>query len=115
MSNACFTTRINRVYCEVSSGKWGPKSEQKPLAPAQLNAVKRLGFSYRARAKNFVREFTISRSEQIPGLAEFMLDALKQIYGEDETSRMYFMSSMSKDEIRKIVEDDCPNGGGLVP
>jgi hypothetical protein len=85
------------------------------LTRAQLNAVKRLGFSHSTHIKNFVREFTISKSEQIPGLAEFMLDALKQVYGEDEASAMYFMSSMNKDEIRKTVEDDCPNGGGLVP
>lgn len=110
-----FHDKDQQVYCEVSSGKWGPKSEHKPLTLAQLNAVKQLGFSHSTHVKNFVREFTISRSEQIPGLAEFMLDALKQIYGEDEASAMYFMSSMSKDEIRKTVEDECPNGGGLVP
>jgi hypothetical protein len=26
-----------------------------------------------------------------------------------------FWEAMSNDEIRKTAEDDCPNGGGLVP
>ncbi len=44
-----------------------------------------------------------------------MLDALKQVYGEDKARVIYFTSSMDKDEIRETVEDDCPNGGGLIP
>ncbi len=40
-----------------------------------------------------------------------MLDAPKQIHGEDETSPMYFSAPTGNNMFPDIADTPCPNGG----
>jgi hypothetical protein len=73
-----------QMLCEAWSGWWeqknsGPKFKS-PLAPQQLAALSKLGFSMDVSHGNFQRRFRFGRAPDYDGVAQLMLRALYSGY-----------------------------------
>jgi hypothetical protein len=76
-----FTDNDTEMHCEAASGFYAPKALQFHLAPPQMAALKRLGFSTDASMGNFQRDIDTRKPADLPAVSDLMLSTLYEVYG----------------------------------
>jgi len=77
-----FHDRDTRMFCEASSGAYGPTGEGRlQLGPAERAALNALGYVQTSPRKNFARDVAIGDPPDVAIAADLMLAALHDGYG----------------------------------
>ena len=93
-----FFERDTKMSCEAASGFYAQKPEEPRrfrLAPEEVAALGRLGFSTDDSAGNFKREIEIGSPPNLGAVADLMLSALHDGYGARVKSRLKWSAPLA--------------------
>jgi hypothetical protein len=86
-----FHDNQSRVYCEASSGFWGPRGPRRlQLSTRAVAALAKLGFDTDGSAGNFKFDRDVDKSANFHPLADIMLRALHDGYGARSHTQLTF-------------------------
>ena len=92
--------RDTRMFCEASSGAYGPTGEGRlRLDPAERAALNALGYVQASPRKNFAREVEIGDPPDVTIAADLMLAALHDGYGAGPGSVIEIQAPSGDDPI----------------
>lgn len=76
-----FTDNDTAMFCEAASGYYGPKELRFQLAPAEISALKRLGFTTDVMRGNFHRIIDTKTTRDFSKAADIILSTFYEVYG----------------------------------
>jgi hypothetical protein len=88
-----FYDRDRRIFCEAASGFYEDPRVQF-VAPAQLPALKALGFSTRATKGNYQQRRAVKGEQTLADVADLLIRTLQAIYGAVPEDRFVYKAPL---------------------